>query len=131
MNDFTFGNEAKNSVFTHHHERANILCACGLATYLIELRGNVSPPQLGACHGSRSSLRRISYRQEAVSKHRAPETLADCCYLISIVVPYGPTKGTWTADVLDLLVFKDGKIIELIEFADTGQIRDTMSRALI
>src|SRR5580700_8533080 len=27
MNDFTFGNEAKNCVLTRHHESANILCA--------------------------------------------------------------------------------------------------------
>jgi ketosteroid isomerase-like protein len=46
-----------------------------------------------------------------------------------IVVRYGPTRQTWSADVLDLLTFKDGKIIELIEFADTAQIRDMMSRA--
>jgi ketosteroid isomerase-like protein len=45
-----------------------------------------------------------------------------------IVVRYGPTKETWTADVLDLLTFKDGKIIELIEFADTAQIRDMISK---
>jgi len=46
-----------------------------------------------------------------------------------IVVRYGPTKATWSADVLDLFTFKDGKIIELIEFADTAQIRDVMSRS--
>ena len=45
-----------------------------------------------------------------------------------LVVRYGPTRETWTADVLDLLTFKDGKIIELIEFADTAQIRDMISR---
>ena len=44
-----------------------------------------------------------------------------------LVVRYGPTKETWTADVLDLLTFKDGKIIELVEFTDTAQIRDVMS----
>ena len=45
-----------------------------------------------------------------------------------IVVRYGQTKETWTADVLDLLTFKDGKIVELIEFADTAQIRDMISK---
>src|ERR1700739_74198 len=34
-----------------------------------------------------------------------------------LVVGYGPTKETRTTDVLDLLTFKDAKIIELIEFA--------------
>jgi len=46
-----------------------------------------------------------------------------------LVVRYGPTKETWTADCLDLLTIKDGKIIELIEFADTAQIRDVISGA--
>jgi len=46
-----------------------------------------------------------------------------------VVVRYGPTRETWTADVLDLLTFKDGKIIELVEFADTAQIRDVISGA--
>jgi ketosteroid isomerase-like protein len=45
-----------------------------------------------------------------------------------IVVRYGPTKDTWSADVLDLFTFKDGKIIELTEFADTAQIRDMISK---
>jgi ketosteroid isomerase-like protein len=45
-----------------------------------------------------------------------------------IVVRYGTTGQTWTADILVLFTFKDGKIIELIEFADTAQIRDMMSR---
>jgi ketosteroid isomerase-like protein len=44
-----------------------------------------------------------------------------------IVVRYGPTKETWTADCLDLFTFKDGKVIELVEFADTAQIRDVIS----
>jgi ketosteroid isomerase-like protein len=46
-----------------------------------------------------------------------------------LVVRYGPTKETRTTDVLDLLTFKDAKIIELIEFADTAQIRDMISAA--
>jgi ketosteroid isomerase-like protein len=44
------------------------------------------------------------------------------------VVRYGPTKETWSADVLDLFTFKDGKILELVEFADTAQIRDMISK---
>ena len=47
-----------------------------------------------------------------------------------LVVRYGPTRETWTADCLDLLTFKDGKIIELTEFADTAQIRDKISGAV-
>ena len=46
-----------------------------------------------------------------------------------VVVRYGPTKETRTTDVLDVLTFKDAKIIELIEFADTAQIRDMISGA--
>ncbi len=46
-----------------------------------------------------------------------------------LVVRYGPTKETRTTDVLDLMTFKDEKIIELIEFADTAQIRDMISGA--
>ena len=46
-----------------------------------------------------------------------------------LVVRYGPTKETRTTDVLDVLTFKDAKIIELIEFADTAQIRDMISGA--
>ena len=46
-----------------------------------------------------------------------------------LVVRFGPTKETWTADCLDLLTIKDGKIMELIEFADTAQIRDVISGA--
>jgi ketosteroid isomerase-like protein len=46
-----------------------------------------------------------------------------------LVVRYDPTKETLTTDVLDLLTFKDAKIIELIEFADTAQIRDMISGA--
>ena len=46
-----------------------------------------------------------------------------------LVVRYAPTKETRTTDVLDVLTFKDAKIIELIEFADTAQIRDMISGA--
>jgi ketosteroid isomerase-like protein len=46
-----------------------------------------------------------------------------------LVVRYGPTEETRTTDVLDVLTFKDAKIIELIEFADTAQIRDMISGA--
>ena len=46
-----------------------------------------------------------------------------------LVVRYDPTKETLTTDVLDLLTIKEAKIIELIEFADTAQIRDMISGA--
>ena len=41
MNDFTFGNETKNPVFTHHHERANILCAEPVAALLMVASGAI------------------------------------------------------------------------------------------
>jgi ketosteroid isomerase-like protein len=46
-----------------------------------------------------------------------------------LVVRHNPTNTTRTTEVLDLLKFRDGKIIELIEFADTALIRDMMSGA--
>ena len=46
-----------------------------------------------------------------------------------LVVRYSPTGETRQTDVLDLLKFQDGKIIELIEFADTALIRDMISGA--
>ena len=46
-----------------------------------------------------------------------------------LVVRYNPANTTRTTECLDLLKFQDGKIIELIEFADTAQIRDMMSGA--
>jgi ketosteroid isomerase-like protein len=47
-----------------------------------------------------------------------------------LVVRYNPTNTTRTTDCLDLLRFQDGKIVELIEFADTALISDMMSGAL-
>jgi ketosteroid isomerase-like protein len=44
-----------------------------------------------------------------------------------LVVRYNPTNATRTTECLDLLRFQDGKIIELIEFADTALIKDMMS----
>ena len=44
-----------------------------------------------------------------------------------LVVRYTPTNETRTTDCLDLLKFQDGKIIELVEFADTALVRDMMS----
>jgi ketosteroid isomerase-like protein len=46
-----------------------------------------------------------------------------------LVVRYNPTNTTLTTECLDLLKFQDGKIIELIEFADTALIKDMMSGA--
>jgi ketosteroid isomerase-like protein len=46
-----------------------------------------------------------------------------------LVVRYKPTGETQTTDCLDLLKFQDGKIIELIEFADTALIRRMLSGA--
>jgi ketosteroid isomerase-like protein len=44
-----------------------------------------------------------------------------------LVVRYKPKNKVWTTEVLDLFKFQDGKIIELIEFADTAQIKDMMA----
>lgn len=44
-----------------------------------------------------------------------------------LVVRYNPTNTIRTTECLDLLKFQDGKIIELVEFADTALIRDMMS----
>jgi ketosteroid isomerase-like protein len=37
-----------------------------------------------------------------------------------------PGEKTVTTEILDLFKFKDGKVIELLEFADTALIRDMM-----
>jgi ketosteroid isomerase-like protein len=41
-----------------------------------------------------------------------------------LVVRYKPKDRVWTADVLDLFAFQDGKIMELIEFTDTAQLKE-------
>jgi ketosteroid isomerase-like protein len=46
-----------------------------------------------------------------------------------LVVRFLPTGDTRNVDVLDLFTFEAGKIVELVEFADTAQIRDMMSVA--
>lgn len=40
-----------------------------------------------------------------------------------VVVRYHPTGKTFSTEILDLFRFQDGKIAELIEFADTAQIK--------
>ena len=44
-----------------------------------------------------------------------------------LVVRYKPKDKIWTSDVLDLFKFQSGKIVELIEFTDTAQIKDMMA----
>jgi ketosteroid isomerase-like protein len=44
-----------------------------------------------------------------------------------IRVRFIPGNKTVTTDILDSFRFKDGKIIELVEFADTALIKDMMS----
>jgi ketosteroid isomerase-like protein len=46
-----------------------------------------------------------------------------------LVVRHGPTGATQTTAILDLFNFRDGKIIELMEFADTALIKDMLSDA--
>lgn len=40
-----------------------------------------------------------------------------------VVVRYHPTGKAFSTEMLDLFRFQDGKIVELIEFADTAQIK--------
>ncbi|MBB4396689.1 nuclear transport factor 2 family protein [Bradyrhizobium sp. ERR14] len=40
-----------------------------------------------------------------------------------VVVRYNPSGKTFSTEILDLFRFQDGKIAELIEFADTAQIK--------
>ncbi|MGY8634551.1 nuclear transport factor 2 family protein [Bradyrhizobium sp. 14AA] len=42
-------------------------------------------------------------------------------------VRYHPTGKSFSAEMLDLFTFEDGKIVELIEFADTAQIKAMIS----
>jgi ketosteroid isomerase-like protein len=44
-----------------------------------------------------------------------------------VKIKYVPRDRTFTTDLLDSFHFKDGKIVELLEFADTALIRDLMS----
>jgi ketosteroid isomerase-like protein len=44
-----------------------------------------------------------------------------------LIVRYNATNETRTTECVDLLKIQDGKIIELIEFADTALVRDMMS----
>ncbi|AJA60600.1 nuclear transport factor 2 family protein [Bradyrhizobium japonicum] len=44
-----------------------------------------------------------------------------------LVIRYRPSGKVFSTEVLDLFKFQDGKIIELIEFADTAQIKAIVS----
>ena len=44
-----------------------------------------------------------------------------------LVIRYRPSGTVFSTEVLDLFKFQDGKIIELIEFADTAQIKAIVS----
>jgi ketosteroid isomerase-like protein len=44
-----------------------------------------------------------------------------------LVVRYHPTETTFSTDALDLFTFEDGKIVELVEFADTAKIKVVMA----
>ncbi|MBR0708635.1 nuclear transport factor 2 family protein [Bradyrhizobium liaoningense] len=44
-----------------------------------------------------------------------------------VVVRYNPSGKTFSTEILDLFRFQDGKIAELIEFADTAQIKAAIS----
>ena len=44
-----------------------------------------------------------------------------------LIVRYKPKDRVWTADILDLFEFEDGKIKELTEFTDTAMIKEMTS----
>ena len=44
-----------------------------------------------------------------------------------VKIKYVPLDKTFTTDLLDLFHFKDGKIVELVEFADTALLKDLIS----
>jgi ketosteroid isomerase-like protein len=44
-----------------------------------------------------------------------------------LTVKFVPGGRTFSSDLVDLFRFKDGKIIELLEFADTALIKDVIS----
>ena len=46
-----------------------------------------------------------------------------------LTVRFVPKDLTFTTDVTDLFRFKDGKIIELVEFADTALIKHVTAEA--
>jgi len=49
------------------------------------------------------------------------------CVRSRVKVKFAPTGRTFTTEIVDLFRFKDGKIAELVEFADTAQINHMMS----
>jgi ketosteroid isomerase-like protein len=46
-----------------------------------------------------------------------------------VKIRYVPGDRTFTTDLLDTFHFKDGKIVEFVEFADTALVKDLMSTA--
>ncbi|HEV7879993.1 nuclear transport factor 2 family protein [Bradyrhizobium sp.] len=44
-----------------------------------------------------------------------------------VKIKYVPRDRTFTTDLLDSFHFRDGKIVELLEFADTALIKELMS----
>ena len=44
-----------------------------------------------------------------------------------LVIRYRPTAKVFSTEVLDLFTFRDGKIIELIEYADTALVKAIIS----
>jgi ketosteroid isomerase-like protein len=44
-----------------------------------------------------------------------------------VQIRFIPTDKTFTTDLLDLFLFRDGKVIKMVEFADTALIKDLMS----
>jgi ketosteroid isomerase-like protein len=46
-----------------------------------------------------------------------------------VKIRYVPRNMTVTTDLLDTFHFRDGKIVEFVEFADTALVKDLMSPA--
>ncbi len=44
-----------------------------------------------------------------------------------VKITFIPGDKTFTTDILDSFLFKDGKIVKLVEFADTALIKQLLS----
>ena len=51
----------------------------------------------------------------------------DACVRSRLRIRYVPKNESFTSDVVDLFKFKDGKIAELVEFADTALVKQITS----
>ena len=54
----------------------------------------------------------------------------DACVHSRLRIIYTPKNESFTTDIVDLFKFKDGKITELVEFADTALIKQITAEAV-